>query len=366
MTEKMIRVTLHSQRQGTSAKHNDRSFDLTHAAHIDQNLSGINLLWSYKDGPYIGNSGRFEAVEMEFYSKTFKASVEAQNARNDVSRHSERNKSTDDLYEGRNTRPDEILIYLGGRDQHADPAVLWQVWDDYRTWMMQSYPNVNILTAALHLDEEGAPHLHVRQVYIGHDRDGHAVPSQTKALAEMGIKRPDPSKKTSRCNNAKMTFTAICRKTMQDIAIRHGLNIEDVPRSKDLSGRSLPEFQKAADALGDLIFWEAERDRVKMDAIDAVHKRNAAVAQTDALKRKADDLSREVEDGRQEMYRIARQTDFVRRDALAYEQRLDKAKRALELVREALDEGIDACRNVVAEHDKAHDRTWDRDDDLER
>ena len=63
------------------------------------------------------------------------------------------------------------------------------------------------IDAALHRDELGGDHVHVRGVYIALDRDGNAIPRQKAALQHMGYERPNPSAPEGRYNNNKITFT---------------------------------------------------------------------------------------------------------------------------------------------------------------
>ena len=99
------------------------------------------------------------------------------------------------------------------------------------------------MTTFIGVDEEGAPHFHLRQVYVAHDRDGHAIASKDKALKEMGINLPDPSLLAGRANNRKMTYTSICRARLQELARASGLEIETEPREVSRSGRRLADYQ---------------------------------------------------------------------------------------------------------------------------
>ncbi len=93
----------------------------------------------------------------------------------------------------------------------------------------------------MHIDEAN-PHIHERKVWTAHDGDMLII-NQEKALAEMGIERPDTSKKVGRKNNAKMTYTKICREKLIEIARAHGIEIEDVPRDPSKSGMKLMRYK---------------------------------------------------------------------------------------------------------------------------
>ena len=56
---------------------------------------------------------------------------------------------------------------------------------------------------------------------------GEVAPQQEKALEALGFDPPDPDKALSRRNNRKITFDAVCRKMLFDIAKRHGLELEE-------------------------------------------------------------------------------------------------------------------------------------------
>ena len=110
-------------------------------------------------------------------------------------------------------------------------------------WEQKTFPNVQILDVALHVDEEGAPHMHERKVWIGHDKTGNAVVGQTKALLEMGISAPNPEKKYNRYNNPKITYTRMIRENLLDICREHGLEVEEHPKEASRNGLSLEEYK---------------------------------------------------------------------------------------------------------------------------
>ena len=59
----------------------------------------------------------------------------------------------------------------------------------------------------------------------------------------MGIQRPDPTKKVSRYNNAKITYTRECREHWQQLCREHSLEINSEPREPGKAGLSLMELK---------------------------------------------------------------------------------------------------------------------------
>ena len=85
--------------------------------------------------------------------------------------------------------------------------------------------HVHILNWALHLDE-GTPHIQERHVFDCKNQYGELCPQQEKALEELGIPLPDPSKPKGRHNNRKQTFDAMCREMLFEICERYGLQLD--------------------------------------------------------------------------------------------------------------------------------------------
>ena len=232
-----MRVTTHNSRRGL-AKHNDRQFDLSHADHIDPTRTANNITWTI-----YGDGATFDDIERRYYREQFGAHLAAQAERYAATGHPERAKTVDDYLQAPRTCPEEELLYIGDKDNHAPADTLRAVVADYLAWRAQAYPQVVTLDWALHTDESGAPHVHVRSVWIGHDRDGAACVSQSKALADMGIQAPHPDKRTSRNNNPKQTYTADCRAHFVSLCQARGLDITTKPRAASLAGRDLADYQ---------------------------------------------------------------------------------------------------------------------------
>lgn len=239
-----MRVTVHNGRanangQAYSVKHNDRQFEPDE--HIDHTRSVENV--------YIHRYSRqhpewsFEDAERIFYEHTFKTMLNARNARYESQRHYERVQSMDDYRRNKKTCPEELLLYVGKKGNTVNKSQLLKICADYISWMNSTFKNVQFLNAALHMDEAGAPHMHIRYVWMAKDRYGMQQVSQNAALKEMGIERPDHGKAVSRYNNAKMTFTQICREQFINICQLHGLDIETEPREPGRSGMTLLNYK---------------------------------------------------------------------------------------------------------------------------
>lgn len=98
---------------------------------------------------------------------------------------------------------------------------------------------------ALHADEEGAPHVHARQVWLYSDKDGMQAVGQDKCLQAAGIPLPHPDKPRSRYNNRKQTASRMMREQFFSICREHGFGsmLETTPREASRSGRELEDYK---------------------------------------------------------------------------------------------------------------------------
>lgn len=238
------RTTLHNGRknrqgQAYSPKHNDRKFDLDKAEHIEQERTKENIYWHYlqNENPDMD----FSTAEKTFYKDHFEEALKIRNS-SYVQHGNKKQVKTLEEYMQEHC-PEETIWMIGNAEEMIPAKILHNVWKEQKAWMETTFPQVTVLDWALHVDEQGAPHIHERHVFIGHDKKGLEVVGQNKALAEMGISAPNPQKPTGRHNNAKMTYTAICRQHFQELCKLHGLDIEVQPRERSEMGLTQAEYK---------------------------------------------------------------------------------------------------------------------------
>ena len=227
-----LKLTRHNGRAGThgtyNPKHNDRSFNLANSEHIDQKRAKGNIYWDCYHGIRSASdkdkqTAAFSDVEKMFYEIHYSHFVENQNARNAKIRHTERNRTIEDLLAGKKTCPEETIYQFGTLDEHASVEDLVLVVTEFMSEFHERFgTHVHLLDWALHLDES-TPHIHERHVFDCENKYGEVAPQQEKALEALGFELPDPDKPLSRRNNRKITFDAACRKMLFEIAKRHGL-----------------------------------------------------------------------------------------------------------------------------------------------
>lgn len=274
-----MRVTLHNARSGKngvfSASHNDRTFK-SKDEKVHREETSNNMYWClgstemHKGAPLKD----FDKVEHDAYVEYFSKALAAQNEKHRKAGNLNRIKSIDDYRKSPRTCPEETLLYIGNKDTHADVDIIQTISSEYLKWQAETYPNVLPLDAAIHVDEDGAPHIHLRQVWRAFDKNHNPVVSQTRALQELGIERPDTSKRESRYNNAKQTFTRMCREKLLEICRTHGLDVETNPRERSESGLSQAEYKARK---------ETEHARQAQDAaqarLDELEQREKQIAE---------------------------------------------------------------------------------------
>lgn len=233
---KSMRTTLHNKRI-SSTRHNDRAYSQLAKNRGDDCK---NFYWN------IAGTETFDQAEAAYYERNFGQALAAQNLRHERSRHRERIKTMDDYRRSKLTCPEESLYYIGRKGDTVSAQRLVDIFIEYLHWRQQTYPNVVPLDFAVHRDESGAPHIHLRDVWVSHSRDGLHV-SQIGALKEMGVERPDTSRPRDRYNNPKQVYSRTCRSKFIEIAQEHGLDIETTPQAASKTGLSHIEYQVAAE-----------------------------------------------------------------------------------------------------------------------
>lgn len=237
------RATIHNGRTSNlgafTPKHNDRNFNINHAEHINPERVKLNRYWNWTGNP----ETTFEAAEIAFYEKHISAHLEAQNARYRAQRHAERAKTMDKYRKSPQTCPEEVILMIGKAGDTIPADMMTRIIQEQINWEQKQFPGVKVLNVALHMDEQGAPHIHERRAWVYTDKDGNTAISQNKSLEQMGVELPNPDRPRGRFNNRKQTFSKRCREHLLQICREHGLEIEEIPQEKSKSGRTLEDYQ---------------------------------------------------------------------------------------------------------------------------
>lgn len=280
---KPVRPTKHSgyrRKDGTpyNPKHNDRNgFTKGKSAENNRYENYASLTWGGET---------FLDSEIACYKACFCPHIKAQNAKNKKGRHLERNLNVKQYYEKH--PPEETLLYLGDKDNNVGADVLWEVFMEYREWLVNECCDndegcgIELLNAALHMDE-ATPHIHFRQMYYATDKDGNFEISQNKALTGLGFERPDLTRETSKKNNAKQTFTAVSREKLAEIAKSHGVDVIMEPLPKEEVGRTLEEYK---------VREQLREEKAAMEQ-SFQDRENALCVETQKAKEEVENLKRE-------------------------------------------------------------------------
>lgn len=234
-----MKLTRHNGRAGKNGaynpKHNDRRFDVENSEHIDPVRARRNIYWDCYQGlssEAVGEGKKeysFEDVERLYYFEHYADHVQAQNERNEKSRHIERNRTVEDLLKNNKTCPEESIYQIGTIEESVSGETLAMIATDFFAEMEQRYgEHFHILDWALHVDE-GTPHIHERHVFDCENRYGELCPQQEKALEKLGVPLPCPDKAKGKNNNRKLTFDKECRELLFAVCQRHGLCLEKEP-----------------------------------------------------------------------------------------------------------------------------------------
>lgn len=239
-----MRMTVHNGRAGKngvySPKHNDRQFDISSAEHIDPERMPGNVYWNWT-----GKNISFEDAEKEFYELHCREHLDAVNQRHREQRHPERVRDMDAYRTARQTCPEETLLMIGNKNEYLPPRTLRAICEKLKDWEENTVSGLRVLDMALHVDEEGAPHIHMRRAWIYRDENGIESIAQSKTLQAAGIPLPHPDKPQGRHNNRKQVFSAMERQALYEICREYGIEslLEMKPRERSRSGREMEDYK---------------------------------------------------------------------------------------------------------------------------
>lgn len=340
-----MRATIHNGRTGKdgayNTKHNDRQFDISHAEHIDPERIKNNRYWNWTGNP----ETTFEAAEAAFYEKHIQRHLDAQNARYKTQRHAERAKTMDEYRKSPQTCPEEVILMIGKAEDTIPADMMARIIQEQINWEQKQFPGVRVLDVALHMDEQGAPHIHERRAWVYTDKDGNLAISQNKALEQMGVELPNPDKPRGRFNNRKQTFSRMCREHLLQICREHGLEIEEIPQEKSKSGLShvaymtRQEEEKAADA-------ELRRQFSERAAESAEKQAESAKSTARSYEEHAEQVAKQINNEYGELADAGLQKQAMQEQLEEIQERLEQVQEQLEYARADYKKAYQKCRRA--------------------
>lgn len=340
-----MRATIHNGRTSHlgafTPKHNDRNFNISHAEHIDPERVKDNRYWNWTGNPETS----FEAAEIAFYEKHIRKHLDAQNARYKAQRHAERAKTVDEYRRSPQTCPEEVILMIGKAGDTIPADMMARIIQEQINWEQKQFPGVKVLDVALHMDEQGAPHIHERRAWVYTDKDGNLAISQNKSLEQMGIELPNPNKPRGRFNNRKQTFSRMCREHLLQICREHGLEIEEIPQEKSRSGRTLEDYQageaekRAADA-------ERRRQFSERAAESAEKQIESARDTARSYEEHAERVASQINDEYGELADAGLQKQDMQKQVEQLQERIDNLQEQLEYARADYKKAYNRCKRA--------------------
>lgn len=339
-----MRATIHNGRTSHlgafTPRHNDRSFNISHAEHIDPERVKLNRYWNWT-----GKEMTFEDAERTFYEKHIRQHLDAQNARYRAQRHAERVKSMDEYRRSPQTCPEEVILQIGKLGDTIPADMMARIIQEQINWEQQQFPGVKVLDVALHMDEQGAPHIHERRAWIYTDKDGNLTISQNRSLEQMGVELPNPDKPRSRFNNRKQVFSRMCREHLLQICREHGLEIEEIPQEKNRNGRTLDDY-KAGEAEKRAAEAERRREFSERAAESAEKRAESARDAARSYEEHAEQVAGQINAEYGELADTGLQKQDMQKQVEQLQERIDNLQEQLEYARADYKKAYQKCRKA--------------------
>lgn len=220
-----MKATMTMRRVG-SANHNSRN-TTKEMDHVETNLTDQNLILVNVDGELralTDHKDDLRKIELAEYENIFGDYIREQNRRYMQKGKKDKIKSLAEYYDNsRNAKPIEMILQIGAynefdKDDIENRRAFLNAINEYVSQLKEHYPQMHILSIALHTDETSL-HAHVRYV-LWAEKDNIRTPLMDKALEQMGVNLYNPNKQMGRFNNRLMRFTEDLRSAWYDVVER--------------------------------------------------------------------------------------------------------------------------------------------------
>lgn len=231
--------------------HNTRTETRNLEGHIDHDRTAQNVNFQFFVNGNVEKCDSFDAKEFEQsqYEILFSDGQKAKNDRYTKDGHPERCKTVKEVYRHPKTCPMETIFQLGNRETEMSPEARKQImiastFELIEQLRQKHGENIRFLDLSIHNDESvGSEHAHVRYVLSATDKFGFTVPNQSQAFKEMGIERPDLTKKEGKYNNPLITFSEMLRNTFYDLCEQKGVTIDREVKNPSQKHRDILEYK---------------------------------------------------------------------------------------------------------------------------
>ena len=243
------------------------------------------------------------------------------------------------------TCPEEVILQIGKLGDTIPADMMARIIQEQINWEQQTFPGVRVLDVALHMDEQGAPHIHERRAWIYTDKDGNTAISQNKSLEQMGIELPNPDRPRGRFNNRKQTFSKRCREHLLQICREHGLEIEEIPQEKSKSGRTLEDY-KAGEAEKRAAEADRRRQFSERAAKSAEKQAESAKSTAHSYEEHAEQVARQINSEYGELADAGLQKQAMQEQLEEMQERLEQVQEQLEYARADYKQAYNRCRRA--------------------
>lgn len=370
----------------TSIRHNNRSlekdfdFEKKGHHHIKQQYTNLNRVLKH------------ESVQ-DAYKNLFGEAVDEYNKKQKRKDRKIKNFYQHIKKSGKQRTQYEFVAQVGNKEDfegldRLDPQGRWQqaadLLQEYEADFEKRHPQMHVYNATIHMDEEGAPHLHMNLIPVatGYKRGVSMQPSFNKTLTQEGY-APDPRDSRKQFIDFREGEQQALEKLLQDRGISRKAGITN--KLKDIH-----EYKEAMRQIEDA---QTQAEQAKDSAKKARLEAGRQIAEAHEEAKKAKKASREqvkkqlldLKEGAREDksrpgdYIVTKKTAFGRDtvDREATEKRiaglLETAKKAqyadhwLDDRYESTDEAFSAGYSKAIEEERHKDPTADpRDSDVER
>lgn len=234
----------------------------------------------------------------------------------------------------------EYIFQLGNIKNRIDDDTFIAVCSDYVASFQERNPNLYLIGAYIHLDEEASPHMHIDYIPVGHyDKGMRLQASSNKAFEEL-----TNYKSQSKRDTAQIKWQESEREYIKSFCRDYGIEVIDGD-SKGKKSLSIAEFKAQKDMeQAKLAQQQAEQEirdiqtRIKVERKKAKREIKNIQTEIDDMKSQQDSMAQELEDATNRFNKIKHE---MNEDFRIHKDRLDEYKDTVEKEIHKINEAIE-------------------------
>ena len=288
-----------------------------------------------------------ESLE-QAYERIFSSAVDEYNSKQKrKDRHTSVKKEMEKIEASINNKNSQFLCYemitqVGNEKNHPDVETCNKILEEFLEEWERKYPNLKIFQAVIHNDE-ATPHMHIDYIPVSYNnKRGLSVQNGLRrAYEEMGFTNQEKeaiNKETGetitvfdREGGAKAQWIKDCNNMLEEICIRHGLEIEHPLRGTNTQRMQMNEYKEAMEENEKLkeenIALKKEKTKIQRENLSIENEIENKKSELNYYDKELEKIDKNLNDKNTELEEINNDLDDKKEELKATKNTIDKLEK---------------------------------------